>query len=56
MLKNLEKLIKSLESGHIVSLIYHLVRAGNMECAHHLVKQSVKSPYYGFNQLHEEVL
>ena len=36
--------------------VYEAVRAGNKNLAHHIVKNLVQYPNFGFNQLHADVL
>ena len=36
--------------------VYEAVRAGNLKVAHHIVKNLVQFPNFGFNQLHCDVL
>lgn len=53
--KQIYKLYPQIEA-HLQSYVYEAVRAGNRRIAFEIVKDLVKYPNFGFNQLHADVL
>ena len=53
--KVLYKLNPNIENN-FNSYVYEAVRAGNIKIANEIVKNLVKYPNWGFNQLHADVL